>query len=282
VSSRAFGLVLLALTVLASGLPAEESSPPAFLHDRGTGIASSIFGTYVRRGELLVYPFYEYVEASSEEYHGEELGYFGEIDYLGESREQEAVLFLAYGLSEKLAVELEAELYVTKRLDRAPEDTTTGIPERLEESGLGEIEGQLRWRISSESATRPELFSNLEVTFPTTDSNILIGAADWAFAAGFGAIKGFRWGTLTARVSIAYEGEEGEVALGEYAVEYLKRLSPFWRVFSAIEGEDDEISLILGGEWQVGRQLYWKLNSGLGLTEKAADFAPEVGLLLSF
>ena len=33
---------------------------PVYLIDRGTGIPMSIFGTYVRDGELLVYPFYEY------------------------------------------------------------------------------------------------------------------------------------------------------------------------------------------------------------------------------
>jgi hypothetical protein len=281
VTRRVFWAAPLVLMTVASGLPAEEP-PPAFLGDRGGGVATSIFGTYVRKGELLVYPFYEYVRSSEDEYHGAELGFVGEIDYLGESREHEAVLFLAYGLTENLAVELEGELFVSKTLERAPDDTTTGMPERLEESGLGEIEAQVRWRFSEETETRPELFSNFEVKFPTTSDNVLIGARDWAVAVGFGADKGFRWGTLTSRLSVGYEGEEEEFALGEYAIEYLKRLSQSWVAYSAIEGEDDELSLLLGAQWQLGPHLYWKMSTGVGLTPKADDFAPEVGLLLSF
>ena len=43
---------------LAQPLPVEEL--PYYLQDRGTGIPTSQFGTYVRKGELLIYPFYEY------------------------------------------------------------------------------------------------------------------------------------------------------------------------------------------------------------------------------
>jgi hypothetical protein len=179
-------------------------------------------------------------------------------------------------------VELEGELYVSKTLERAPEDTTTGMPERLEESGLGEIEAQVRWRFSEETANRPELFSNFEVTMPNTDDKVLIGAHEWSFAVGIGAVKGFRWGTLTSRLSVGYEGDEEEFALGEYGIEYLKRLSDSWLVYSAIEGEDDELSFLLGAQWQLSSHLYWKMNTGVGLTPKADDFAPEVGLLLSF
>jgi hypothetical protein len=39
---------------------AQDPPRPTYLEDRGTGIPTSMFGTYVRRGELLVYPFFEY------------------------------------------------------------------------------------------------------------------------------------------------------------------------------------------------------------------------------
>lgn len=261
-------------------VPAEE--PPLFLADRGVGVPTSIFATYIRKGELLVYPFYEYVRATHDEYHGSELGFLGDTDYLGSSRAHEAVLFVAYGLTDDLAIELESELYVTRTLKRAPDDTTTGMPARLEESGPAETEAQLRWRMSRETTTRPELYSNFEVTFPFQKDKVLIGASDWGFAAGFGAVKGFSWGTLTARISIGYEGEDGSVELGEYAVEYLKRLSKTWRGFTAIEGESDELSLILGTRWQASPRVSFAFSSGFGLTEKADDVAPEIGLIFSF
>lgn len=263
------------------GAPAEEPLP-YYLQDRGTGVATSLFGSYVRGGELLVYPFYEYVKASKAEYHGSELGFIGDTDYLGKEEGHEAVLFLAYGLTDDLAIELEGEVYVTQTLQRAPDDTTSGIPEELEESGFGELEAQIRWRFAEETKSRPELFSNLEVTFPLQEDKVLIGASDWEVAVGLGIVKGFRWGTLTSRVSIGYEAEEGEVKLSEYAIEYLKRTSESWRWVAAIEGEDDEVVLVLEGQWHLGPHAYWKFNTGFGVTEKAEDFAPEIGVMLSF
>ena len=270
----------IALLLLPFGVFAQEPAP--FLADRGAGVPSSIFNTYVRKGELVVFPFYEYVRNGHEEYHGSELGFLGEIDYLGRSEGHEAVLFLAYGLTDDVVVELESELWVTQTLERAPDDTTTGMPPRLEESGLGETEAQLRWRFLRETRTRPELFTNLEVTFPFQKSKVLIGASDWEVAAGLGAVKGFSWGTLTTRFSIGYGAEEGEVELGEYAVEYLKRLSPSWRAFAAVEGEDDELSFVVGARSRLARNVDLLFSSSFGLSEKAEDFAPEIGLMLSF
>lgn len=278
---KASAIALLLLTMIPTGTFAQERTQE-FLRDRGTGVPTSLFGTYVKKGELLIYPFYEYAKASRDEYHGSELGFFGEIDYLGESEGHEAVLFLAYGVTDDLAVELEGEVFVTQTLERASEDTTTGMPPQLEESGLGDVEAQVRWRFSRETETRPELFTNLEVALPLQKEKVLIGASDWEFAVGVGAVKGFRWGTLTSRFSVGYDGEEEEVKLGEYAIEYLKRLSKGWRWVTAIEGEDDEMSLVLEAQWHVSPHVYCKFNSGFGLSSKAEDFAPEIGVMFSF
>ena len=54
-----------------------QSSPQAtqpWLADRGTGVATSLFGTYVNKGQLLVYPFLEYYVNNDYEYKPEELG----------------------------------------------------------------------------------------------------------------------------------------------------------------------------------------------------------------
>ena len=42
---------------------------------RGEGVATSLFGTYVQGGELLVYPFYEYSANHDQEYKPAELGF---------------------------------------------------------------------------------------------------------------------------------------------------------------------------------------------------------------
>jgi hypothetical protein len=70
---------------------------------------------------------------------------------------------------------------------------------------------------------------------------------------------------------------------GEYAIEYLRRLSPKWRVVAAVEGNQvDEVSLITELQWQPSRHATFKFNHGLGLTMNATDFAPEVGVMISF
>lgn len=166
---KAFACTTFACAVIVILVPAlvlAQTPPQDFLRDRGSGVTTSLFGTYVRGGEFLVYPFYEYAKASNAEYHGSELGFIGDIDYLGKSEVHEAILFLAYGLTDDLALELEGELYVHQSLTKAPEDTTTGMPPRIKESGLGDVEAQIRWRFARETETRSEFYTNLEVTFP--------------------------------------------------------------------------------------------------------------------
>lgn len=260
----------------------EPGSVPEYLQDRGTGIYTSMFGTYVRKGEWLVYPFYEYVTNKEDEYHGSELGYTGEIDYLGEVVEHEYLLYVAHGFTEDLMVEVEGALYTTKTLKRASDDTTTGMPAELKESGLGDVEGQVRWRVLRETESRPEVFTNLEIVLPLQKDKVLIGTQDWEAEIGIGAAKGFSWGTLTPRVAIAWDRADSEVELGEFAVEYLKRLSSTWRWVTTIEGNLDETSLIVEAQWHFGPRMFWKFNSGFGLNEAAEDFAPEIGLMMSF
>jgi hypothetical protein len=180
--------VAIAALALAGASPAAGAADPeaAYLQDRGTGVYTSQFGTYVREGELLVYPFYEYVVNKEDEYHGSELGYSGETDYLGKVEEHEFLMFFAYGFTEDLAAEFESALYTTKSLERAKDDTTSGLPPKLEESGLGDVEGQLRWRVAKETATRPEFWTNFEVVFPLQKDKVLIGTQDWEFGAGVG------------------------------------------------------------------------------------------------
>ena len=92
----------------------------------------------------------------------------------------------------------------------------------------------------------------------------------------------YRWGVLNGRISIKYDGADANVEPGEFAIEYVKRTSRRWKWIGSLEGEDDEVSLIGEAQLTIGRRAIIKLNSGFGLTEKAPDFAPEVGIIFSF
>ena len=277
-------LLALFLPALAAGAdeaqPQDEAGLPSFLADRGRGISTSQFGTYIRKGEWFVYGFYEYTKTTGFEYGPDELGFTGDEEHIGKLTERESLLFISHGLTDRIAVELEGALHASASLDKATDDLSA-LPNRLEESGLGDVEGQIRWRWSEEGERRPEMFSFFEVVFPFQRDRVLLGTQDWEYALGFAAIKGHRWGTLTGRVSLSYS--ESQIEVGEYAVEYLKRLSPAWRFFAAIEGEQtDEIALIVEGQARLGRHVLLKLNTGIGVTSKAPDVAPEIGLLISF
>jgi hypothetical protein len=282
-ASPRIAIVLLSAWVVAVGgaLPAEEPQPPAYLTDRGEGIPTSLFGTYVGRHELIVYPFYEYTKTTAFEYKPSELGFVGDTDFLGKTAEHEVLVYLGYGFTDRFAVELEMALYAKTSFDKAADDPS-GVPARLEESGFGDLDMQLRWRWSAESASRPEMYSFFELTPPLQKNKRLIGTQDWEASLGFGVVRGFRWGTITGRAAIAWDGADSKIDLGEYAFEYLKRVSPHWRIVATLEGETDAVSLIGEAQWAFSRIAVLKLNCGFGLTEKAPDLAPEVGVLFRF
>ena len=255
---------------------------PGYLRDRGEGVSTSQFGTYVRGGEWIVYPYYEYYRDSDFEYKPEELGYpGGDVDYRGSYRAHEGLLFLAYGLGPNLAIEVETAV-ISASFEKSVSDASA-VPGRIEESGPGDVEGQVRWRFRREDERRPELFSYFEAVVPHAKAKVLIGTAGWELKLGAGMVKGFGFGTLTARVAVEYsEASSSHFDLGEYALEYLRRLSPGFRVYLSLEGTQDELSLIGELQWHFARRAFLRLNSGVGLTSKATDWAPEVGVVFHF
>src|SRR5438876_250980 len=130
--------------------------------------------------------------------------------------------------------------------------------------------------------SRPELISFFEVVFPLQKNKHVIGTQDWELNLGVNLTEGFPWGTLMLKGSYGYSAAEGDFEFGEYGIEYVKRLSDRWRLVLAIEGEQDELSAIAEIQWKLRPNITIKLNSGFGLTSKAPDFAPEVGILFSF
>jgi hypothetical protein len=275
-------MAALILAITPNRLPAAESdSLPYYLYDRGAGIHTSLFGTYVRKGELLFYPFYEYTKSSHFEYKPDELGFSGNEDFFGKESEQEALIYFAYGFSDRLMAEFESALYSHAVFRKAPDDPSA-VPNHLSETGLGDTEGQIRYRFLNETGTRPEVLGFFEVVLPLQKGRKLIGTQHWELSPGLNITKGFRFGTLSVKLSASYTSDERNIKSGEYALEYVKRLSPSWRTVLAVEGEEDEVAAIGEVQYGLAKNATLKLNCGFGLTKKAPDIAPEVGVVFSF
>lgn len=269
------------LVVIVLCAPTVAQAQVDRLNDRGSGQPTSMFGTYVKDGELLLYPFFEYYYDNDLEYKPEELGYGLDQDFRGKYRASEYLIFAAYGFNDWLAAEIEASYHIKAKLETAPDDPS-GIPSVIEESGTGDVEGQLHVRLAHETESRPEFFGYFEAVSPQQKDKVLIGTPDWEFALGAGAVRGFGFGTMTVRLAAGYSKEDDTFDLGEYAVEYLKRLSPAWRVYAGLEGEQDEVEFIPEVQWHIRTdKVFLRVNSAIGVTSKATDWAPEVGVVIS-
>jgi hypothetical protein len=272
-----FSRLAIAMTTLIS--ISAFAQQPSYLQDRGSGLPTSMFGTYVQPHELLVYPFLEYTMQNLE-YKPSEMGYGVDQDFRGRYRETEALLFLGYGVSDRLALEFEAAM--TKASLRKSATDPSGLPSRLSESGLGDTQVQANWRWSFETASRPEIWSYLEADLPLQRNRKLIGTQGLGLKLGTGVIKGFPIGTFMFRMAAQHESGQGTVELGEYALEYLKRISPKWRIYTGIEGSQDEIEYIFEVQRKLGAHSFIKINNAFGITSKAPRWAPEIGIAFSF
>ena len=274
-------LLVSSLVAIRGGQSLHAQATAPYLRDRGTGVRMSMLGSYVEKGHVLLYPFFEWYADHNLEYKPRELGYgTSGDDYRGRYRASEGIFYLAYGITGDLAVEMEAAV-ITAEVRPSFSDTSSAKPVRVHEAGLGDVEGQIRWRPQRESETRPEIWTFFETVLPLQRTRHIIGTQDWEFSAGFGVTKGFRWGTMTFRASAEYT--DRQVDAGEYAIEYMRRLSPAWQVIGVIEGTQlDEVSLITEAQWYFSRYARFKINNAWGLTPNATDIAPEVGIMFSF
>lgn len=260
----------------------------AWAGDRGTGVPTSRFGTYVGDGEWLAEAAGEQVLNRGFEYDPDELGFGAPIgSFKGRYEATRGLVFVAYGLSDRFAVELEAS-GIDASLEKAADDPSS-MPAKLTESGLGRVQARLDWRWLPERGRRPELFSYAGVVVPHDKEKPLIGTADWVINGGVGAIREFRWGTMTARLGFLYDtSSTTAIDFGEYAIEYLKRLSPKVTVlvgYVVLEG--DEAALATELHWSPSPRVTIRLGNRLGVvssalsaTSNAIDWAPTIGVLV--
>lgn len=270
-------LVALPLTVFGQ----DDSELPANLKDRGIGIPTSMFGTYIERGQLILYPFWEYYYNPDAEYKPDELGYGLDKDFRSEYRASETLIFLGYGITNRLALEVEAAA-ISAELNKAPGDPSP-MPYEVEESGLGDVQTQLDFYWRPETQRGLGAFAYFETVYPFNKNKPLTGTSDFEFKLGQGVIRGFKWGTMKARAGVEYSLADNKADLGEIAVEYLKRVSNHWRALLAVEGTQDEWELFTEMQYHLIKdRIIVKFNNGFGLTSKANDWAPEYGLMFIF
>jgi hypothetical protein len=292
-SCLALGLAAVAAALLAGAAEAQNPADaplPTHLEDRGSGLPTSKFGTYVRRGEWLAGPAFEYVKNQDFEYDPAGFGFPApEEGFHGRYQASEARVFLAYGLSDRLAVELETGA-IRASLHKAADDPS-GLPAENDESGLGQVRARLTSRLLEERGRRPELFGYVEALVPHEKTKPLVGTPDWVFNGGLGLIRGFRWGTVTLRAGLQYDLSSATPSdFHEYAVEYLKRLSPRWSVFLGyVVLEGDEAYLAGELQWSPSPNVIVKVgnrkgvvSSALSSTSNSADWAPAIAVLFRF
>jgi hypothetical protein len=229
----------------------------------------------------MFYPFYEYTRTKKFEYKPSELGAAGDVDFKGKTYEREFLIFLGYAVNESLLLEFESALYSKLDFRKAPDDRSA-LPGQIRESGLGDTEAQLRWRYAQETPTRPEVTLFLETVFPLQRSKKLVGTQHWQFATGAVLTKGYAFGTFSLRGGIGYDRGDRKFKVDEYAIDYLKKLSPSWRVAFSLEGHETELSVIGEVQYWFNKDVTLRLNSGFGLSNKDRAFAPEIGVVFRF
>jgi len=261
---------------------AEPGDLPAYLSDRGDAIPTSLLGTYIHEKEFLFYPFYEYTHTKKFQYSPRDLGFTGEQEFSGKLVEHEALVFLAYAFNDSLAIEFESAVYGSLEFTKAPNDNTS-VPNRIRETGLGDTETNILWRPLKETATRPEATFFFTTVYPLQRSEKLLGTQHWELEPGVVLTKGFSFGTLASSLSLAYDTGGHKLDFSGWSLDYLKRLNSKWRVALSLEGvQKDEVSIIGELQYTLGRNAVLKLNSGFGVTEKAPNFAPEIGVMFNF
>lgn len=248
-----------------------------YRQDRGAGITTSLFGTYIEKGDFIVYPFYEHYIENKNEYNPKLLGFNQDKSYTEKFSAHEELIYFGYGITEWLMVEMEASIIQAKQ--RKSSLDNSNMPAVYRENGIENIEGQFRWHYWKEKQHRPELFSYLLAVLPTQGSHRLIGTQGYEFKFGTGLIKGFRFGTISTHLAIQYNTEDKNYEFGGITIEYLKRINKTFRVYAGLEGIPDATELIT--EIQIFPQpwMFIRLNNAFGISPEATDIAPEIGVV---
>ena len=242
------------------------------------GVPTSLAGTGIARQELLVIPSFEHSRNRGFQYNPEEFGYGPGHDYHAERRTTEGTVFVGYGLTRNVAVEFEAGRGAVEL--RKSADDTTAMPARLRESGTTGVTARISWLMRPESAGRAAWFGFVDASLPHDRARSLIGRRGVSWLVGVGAERTSRWGTVSARHSFEWDTASiSPLDWGEFAVSWNRDVRRHTRATGAIEGQLDEIWLVLQVDQALGRRLSARFRNGVGLTRTASGLAPEAGLM---
>lgn len=242
---RRFAAILLGTTLLAV-------SPRAFAGTKSIdesawkrtgGVPTSLPGVYVERNQILFHNAARYYQLKRFEYTPDEQGRAIDRDFFGRYSTWERLLYFGYGLTNGLAVEMEATVVSDAVLETSPQDT--GSRRRIRESGLGDMETRLNWQWLREEESRPGVFSYGEIGYPLQPGNRIIGSSEWEGKLGSGMMRSTRWGTVALRAAAKYESEEGAVEFGEVGLDYLKQVTPACRFLAGVERLPNEWEFVL-------------------------------------
>ena len=275
---------LAVLAACAAGLwqasPAfSQETQPFYLKDRGPGIPTSMFGTYIQKGEWIVYPFFEYYLDNNLEYSPNEFGFSARPGFPrkvpGQRRPRVPRL---RDLTDRLAFEVEAAM-IRASLEKSPDDPIGHARQ------ADRIRASATCRSSSTGCgprrleRRPGFFSYAEVVFPHHKTKYLIGTPELETKAGIGHHQG---------LPVGHDHREGGRRAGRRRLRprrdrrrVLQAAVAGFCVYAGFEGTQDEIEFIAEIQWWLSDTVRFKINNGFGVTSKATDWAPEIGLMIS-
>ena len=280
-------LLLCTMLTIASAHAQTKSSDtttlPIYLRDRGTGMWTSLFATYMHKQELLIYPFFEYSYQHDYEYAPNDLGFNGDETYRGIYNQGEYLIYLGYGITDWLGFEFESGVFTATSIQKASADTSA-VPATYEEKGFGDTQVEFNFRLLKESSHHPDIFAYQEFDIPLQTHKHITGKQEWELKSGVGIAKGFSFGTFTSRIALLWTPQAGTVEIGEYSLEYMKKFSPVIRIYTGFEGTNlgeleyfDEVQIHFGKR----KDSFLRLNNGIGLTNQTLDVLPEIGVLIS-
>ena len=285
--SKITSVLCILLLVTSSGFAQTGSSDtsglPVYLRDRGTGMWTSLFGTYIRKHELLIYPFFEYSYQHDAEYTPSDLGFNGDQTYRSKYKQGEYLIYLNYAVTDWLSIEFESGVYTATSIVKAPADTSN-VPPIYKETGFGDTQFELNLRLLKESSHIPEITFYQEFDLPLQKNKHITGKQELESKSGIGLAKGFSFGTFTTRLALLWTPAAHTVEIGEYSLEYYKKISPVVRIYTGFEGTNlgeleyfDEVQIHFGKR----KDSFLRLNNGIGLTNQTLDVLPEIGILIS-
>jgi hypothetical protein len=172
------------------------------------------------------------------------------------------------------------------------------------ESGIGDVEAELKWNFLPESETAPALALKIGVGFPSADERKGLGSGGYDLFATLLAGKGF--GPVETYLNLGYtridklevepeEGAGGEEAETLNRSVYSASLAARWNVveqlglvaevqFTSAEakGDDAAVSATVGAIWQITPAVGIDVGGRFGLTDAAADWTILAGLNFAF